>query len=87
MTEQEQVEISGEEFNEWANSKITKLVVNEIMAIRDNLSGYLISGATLSKDADISTDRAVGRIEGITHLFNIFTETKEELKEKPQYGH
>jgi len=85
--EQNQVEISGEEFNEWVNNKITKAVVNEIMAIRDNLSQYLISGGSLAKDSDITTDRAVGRIEGITHLFNIFTETKEELREKPSYGH
>ncbi|MBT8449329.1 MAG: hypothetical protein KJO69_06545 [Gammaproteobacteria bacterium] len=83
----EQVEITSEEFRNWTEDKITKAVVKEVIDIRNSLTDTLASGYTISKDSDVTTDRLVGRIEGITELFNLFMDTKDKLKEKPDYGH
>ena len=89
MTEatREPLMITGEEFNAWSENKITKHVVQEIVDIREHLKNYLASGSTLAKDADVTTDRLVGRIEGLTELFRMFEDTKEDTKEIPEYGH
>jgi hypothetical protein len=85
--QQEQVEISKEEFQAWIGDKITKLVVQQLVGIREQAKDYIASGATVAKDADVSTDRMVGRLEGLTELFNLFSETKEATEEAPEYGH
>lgn len=85
--QQEPVVISSEEFYSWTEMNVTKHVVNQVVVIRDRLKEYLASGATLEKDNDLTTDRLVGRIEGITELFNLFQETKEDTKEQPDYDH
>lgn len=87
MEQEERVVITAEEFNEWASHKITKEIVKNIIAQRDGVIGHIITGGTIAEDADVSTERAVGRIEGITELFNLFTETKEDAKEVSGYDH
>jgi hypothetical protein len=84
---QQQVEISSEQFFNWTNDPVTKLVVKEVLAIREQAKEYLASGASLAKDSDVTTDRMVGRIEGLTELFNLFHEVKEDAKEAPSYEH
>ena len=79
--------ISEEEFIEWQNNVITKEVVKQIIKTRDTLKNHLAAGGTLQKDSLETTDRIVGRIEGLLELFNLFTDIKEEMAEKPQYGH
>ena len=84
---QGQVEISKEEFYSWTNDKITKLVVGQVLSLREQAKDYLASGATLAKDNDVSTDRMVGRLEGLLELFNLFHEVKEDTEEKESYAH
>ena len=79
--------ISQEEFIEWQNNVITKEVVKQIINTRDVLKNHLAAGGTLQKNSLETTDRIVGRIEGLLELFNLFTDIKEEMEEKPQYGH
>ena len=87
MEDNQQVQISSEEFKSWTEQEVTKLVVRELLSIRDQAKDYLASGATLAKDNDISTDRMVGRLEGLTELFNLFREVKEDSKGKENYAH
>ena len=77
----------ADEVQLWADHPLTKKVVHEIINMAEHLKNYLAQGATISKDADVSTDRIVGRIEGLTEIFNLFNNAEEELKEKPEYGH
>lgn len=83
----QQVEISGDEFRSWTENRITKEVVKQVLGIRENAKEYLAGGNTIGKDADVSTDRMVGRIEGLTELFNLFHDVKEDAKEQPGYDH
>ena len=84
----EPVEITGEEFNNWKSSHVTQLVIGEIIITSEDLKNYLASGATLAKDADESTDRIVGRIEGLSYLFRMFNSAQESYqKEVNQYDH
>ena len=85
--QQEMLEISGDEFHNWVDNRITKHLVKQLLSIREQAKEYLASGATLAKDTDTTTDRMVGRIEGLTELFNLFSEVKEDTKESPNYDH
>ena len=85
--QQEPVEISSEEFHVWTNDKVTKLVVKQLVDLREQIKNYIAGGGTLAADSTESTDRMVGRVEGLTELFNLFHEVKEDAKEKPEYGH
>lgn len=75
----ERLEVTPEEFRDWIANKITKNIFADIIEIRDELKNYLASGSTLDKDATVSTDRIVGRIEGMTELFNMFREPEEKV--------
>jgi len=88
----QQLEVSSEEFHNWVENKITKHVVRELLGIREQAKEYLASGGSINVDAEgnaptITTDRMVGRIEGLTELFNLFSEVKEDTKESPNYDH
>lgn len=83
----EQIEVTQLEFKEWTQNKITKRVVKDLIQIQEHLKHYVATGKTLSKDAEFTTDRIVGRIEGVMELFNLFQDTTEDLKESPDYEH
>jgi hypothetical protein len=87
----EKVEFSKDEFKAWTEHRITKSLVEHLMAKRKELVDYLAGGNTLGKEADYSTDRVVGNIEGVTEIFNAFHEAKEdaqtEEEDKPSYDH
>ncbi len=87
MSKDETVEISAEEFKEWTEAKTTKAIVNNIIELRQQLNNYLVAGNTVTKEAEFTTDRIVGRIEGITELFNMFSEVKEDAKEASRYDY
>jgi hypothetical protein len=78
---QQQVVITQDEFREWTENKITKSVVKQIVDAREGLSNYIATGNTIGSDAEYSTDFMVGQIRGITELFNLFSEVKEEVKD------
>jgi len=83
----EQIEVTALEFKEWTQNKITKKVVSDIINMQEHLKHYVATGQTLSEGAEFTTDRIVGRIEGIMELFNLFQDTQEDLKESPDYEH
>lgn len=89
--EQEPLVISGEEFKSWIEDKITKELVKQVLSIKEDIKDALASGITINRDAngsppEVSTDRLVGRIEGITSLFMVFSEMKEDTKDRIPYG-
>ena len=73
--EREELVITGEEFKNWSEHKITKSVTQRVLEIREQLKNYLASGATL--DGKPGTEQIIGQIQGITELFNLFQEVKE----------
>jgi hypothetical protein len=85
---QEPVEITQEQFDDWNSSEVTKAVIGELLIQTESLKNYIASGATLEKDPDVTTDRAIGRLEGIRFLFTMFTEKQEQYaKEAVTYDH
>ena len=84
---QDQMEVTQEQFKNWTENEITKQVVKQVIDIRENLKNTLASGYTIALESDISTDRLVGRIEGISELFNLFNDVEEKNEEKVEYGH
>jgi len=78
MAQQEPLEVTSEEFTDWIENRITVGIVEEIKTIREYLKDYLAAGKTLGDESQVSTDRVVGRIEGLTQLFQIFSEVKED---------
>jgi hypothetical protein len=87
MSEQRQEqEITMEEFRNWQENNVTRLVVDEIILHLDLLKNHLANGGTLSKDSNESTDRIVGRIEGMRYLFDMFTNGDNVKKERIPYG-
>jgi hypothetical protein len=90
MAEQEQeiLEITPGQFKEWSDNPITQEIVKQIVELRNYLQRYLAEGKTAGKDPELSTDRVFGRIEGLTEVFNIFTEAKDNAREKvSNYDH
>lgn len=86
--QQEPVEITAEAFEGWNKNEVTRAVITELLMQTESLKNYIASGATLAKDPDISTERAVGRLEGINYLFAMFTEQQEHYaKEAKRYDH
>lgn len=89
MEQQEQkvLEVSPEAFRSWIDNPITKKIIEEIVNERERAKDFLVSGQTLAPDADVNTERLIGRVEGLISLFNLFQEVKEEAKEAPEYDH
>jgi hypothetical protein len=87
MAEEGKMEVTAEEFKGWIEHGITQKLMKDIIHMSESLKNYLAAGSTISKDAELTTDRIVGRIEGLTELFRLFEDTKEETKEVPEYGH
>ena len=84
----EHLEVTPLEFKEWTQNKITKWIVKDIIEKQEHLKHYVASGKTLSADAEYTTDRIVGRIEGVMELFNLFQDTQEDLTEEvADYDH
>lgn len=79
--EQEIVEISKEEFSAWKDNKVTRAVMQELVAQQQEMIMYLARGATIAKDADESTDLIVGRIQGLAKCLDV------EYDERQEYGH
>jgi hypothetical protein len=77
-------EITKEEFKDWYTSKVTKLVLDQLRTLREELKEYIGNGGTLRKDSVISTEYAVGRIQGLNDVLGI---QFEEPKEGTKYGH
>ena len=87
MSEQKQEqELTMEEFRNWQENNVTRLVVDEIILHLDLLKNHLAIGGTLAKDSNESTDRIVGRIEGMRYLFDMFTNGDNVKKERVPYG-
>ena len=86
--QQEPVEISQELFENWTQAEVTKAVISELSLQTESLKNYLASGATIAKDADVTTERIIGRLEGIQYLFRMFTEQQENYaKQAVNYDH
>ena len=76
------MEVTPGQVKEWIENPITVAITSEIVGMRDALQRYLAEGNTAGKDNDFTTDRIFGRIEGLTEVFNIFSNTQEEAREK-----
>lgn len=78
-------EITSLEYKEWLRAKVTQFVVNGLKERRQQHVDGLLSGATIQKDAQISTDFTVGYIAGISELLNIQFDDKS--KKVSDYGY
>ena len=78
--EQEELVITGEEFKSWTEHEITKSVVKRVLSIRERLKDHLAAGGTL--EGKPSTAMIVGQIQGLTELFNLFQEVKENEEDE-----
>lgn len=76
------MEITAEEFQEWKEHKITQEVLQTLKGEQQMDMEYLASGGTISKDATLTTDFLVGRIQGVNKILNI-----EYEEPKVDYGH
>lgn len=87
--EAEAQSISREEFREWYGSKITQFVMGKLIRDRDEWVGYLANGRTIVKDADLTTEFVVGRIQGLNDFLLIKYESKEEknAEAREKYGY
>lgn len=93
MAEQEQedkelLEVTPGQFKEWIENPITREIVKQIVELKDYLGGYIVEGHTCGVKPDLTTDRIVGRIEGLTEVFNIFSQAKDTARERvSNYDH
>jgi hypothetical protein len=87
MDQDKELEVTPLEFKEWLESRLTQHIVTQILAHRDAIVHYLATGGTITKDSEYSTDFMVGQIRGLNEIFNLFSEAKEESKERAEYGH
>jgi len=87
MEQDQELEVTAEEFKEWVEHSITKSVVKNILEKREYISNFITNGNTISKDSEYTTDFMVGQVRGLTELFHLFTDAKEDAREVSQYGH
>ena len=77
------MEITKQEFQEWREHKITKVVFESLQQRSDEFKEMLANGGTLAEGAPKdATAITVGRIQGIREILLV------EWEEPPQeYGH
>lgn len=80
----DQAEPSKEEFDRWKNDSVTKFVKGLIEEEQKAVKEYLCNGGTLAKDATLSTDYIVGRIQGQNDFLLV---AYSDEKERADYGH
>lgn len=81
MSQEQLIEPSKEEFEEWKNCHVGKFVFGIIEDQKNMTAEFLENGGTCGVNAEITTDRVVGRLEGFKFLLNI------QYEEKKSYGH
>jgi len=88
MEQDKGLEVTADEFREWVEHRITKHVVKQILGTRSAIKDYIAEGNTVAKEAPHTTDFMVGQIRGLTEVFNLFSDAKDDAKEEtPAYGH
>ena len=85
MSEEKETGITSQEFKEWTRSKITQFVINGLKERRQAHVDALLAGATINKDANVSTDFTIGYVAGISELLNIQFDDKS--RKVSEYGH
>lgn len=86
MSEETRERISKEEFTEWENNRVTKYIKAALTDGRTRLTEFLAGGGTLQKDATVSTDFIVGKIQGVNEFLTVvYDESTEEKRDA--YGH
>lgn len=80
----EQVEvITREEFAYWKENKVTKVITEMLLAIREQQIEFLADGGTVG-DSEVSTETVVGLIKGLNAFLEV--EVEEEVS-SDDYNH
>lgn len=85
MSDEETGTITSREYKEWLRSKVTKFIVDNLNERRQVHIDALLSGASIHKDAQMSTDFYIGYIAGIGEMLNI--QFDDNSKKVVEYGH
>lgn len=83
----EQQQISKEEFLQWKNDRVTQQVLRDLQAIQTYWKDALANGVTISKDAELSTELVIGRIQGLQDCIGIDWDEETDIEEPKVYGH
>lgn len=79
-------DITSEQFRDWSRSKVTAYVLKELGAIREARKDELVQGATMGPNPRVTTDFAVGYIQGLS-LFLDMKFSEDDKKTVSEYGH
>lgn len=79
-TGNEQSLIDREEFAQWKELNVSKKIIAEMEQIRESLKEGLATGMTLHRDAEVSTDMAVGQVRGL----DFFLKVEDFMVEQPR---
>ncbi len=73
--------VTKEEYIEWKNHPVTKIVKQSIEEERDRLKEIVSSGAVLEDFSEQKVARLIGHIEGLNYLLDIRYEDEEDTND------
>jgi len=71
--------VTKEEYNEWKNHPVTKVIKQSIEEERDRLKDIISSGTVLEDFSEQKVARLIGHIEGLDYLLDIRYEDEEDV--------
>ena len=71
-------DITSEEFKDWTENRVTKLVISKVLQKRDEVIGHVAQGLCRIDEPLNTYDFHTGQIRGLMELFMLFDEAAVE---------